>query len=103
MKSVSTIAKLSNDPVALVSEVVRKVNEGNNFDERIPEPTATNIREVGQAVLSYQPTQNAFIDVLVNRIGRVWIEYHMFTNRFRVLKKGMLEYGDTVEQLFSCG
>lgn len=100
MKSVSTIAKLSNDPVALVSEVVRKVNEGNNFDERIPEPTATNIREVGQAVLSYQPTQNAFIDVLVNRIGRVWIEYHMFTNRFRVLKKGMLEYGDTVEQVF---
>lgn len=100
MKRVNTVAKLSDNPVDLIREVVAKVNQGNNFDERIPEPTATNIREVGKAVLSYQPTQNAFIDTLVNRIGRVWIEYHMFTNRFRVLKKGMLEYGDTVEQIY---
>lgn len=51
--------------------------------------------------MSYQPYQNAFLNALVNRIGRVLVTSKMWSNPWSVFKKGRLEYGETVEEIFA--
>lgn len=70
------------------------------YQSRIPVATQDNIREIGNAMLQYQSTQNEFLNALVNRIARVIITSKSYENPLRMFKKGMMEYGETVEELF---
>ena len=102
MKTVNTVKTVPADSMQVLQAVNAEMLRNNpGFADRLPEVTQDNIKEYGEALLSWQPTQNEFIDTLVNLIGRIWIEYRMFTNPLRVLKKGMLEYGDTVEMMYT--
>lgn len=102
MKSAKVLTSVTNNaPQILTALRGQMVAENPSFENRLPQVTQDNIREFGTAVLDYQPTQNAFVDTLVNLIGRVWITYRLFTNPMRVLKKGILEYGDTVELVYT--
>ncbi len=67
---------------------------------RIPDDTQS-IHNIGEYILSYQPYQNAFLNALVNRIGRVLVTSKLWENPWRVFKKGKLEYGETVEEIFA--
>ena len=77
-----------------------RANASVSYQERIPEATKDNIKEIGNAMLSYQPTQNEFLSALVNRIARVIITSKSYTNPLKMFKKGTLEYGETVEEVF---
>ena len=102
MKTVSSVAKVSNNMVNVLSGVRAQMVANNpGFDSRLPAVTQDSLKDFGEAVLSYQPAQNEFIDTLVNMIGKVWITNKMFTNPLRSLKKGMLEFGDTVEIVYT--
>lgn len=59
-----------------------------------------SLREIGDIMMNYQPLQNAFLSALVNRIGRVIITSRLYENPWRAFKKGILEYGETVEEIF---
>ena len=50
--------------------------------------------------MQYQPLQNAFLSNLVNRIGRVIITSRLYEYPWAGFKKGLLEYGETVEEIF---
>lgn len=67
---------------------------------RIPDDTSS-IHNIGKYIMSYQPYQNAFLNGLVNRIGRVLVTSRMWENPWAVFKKGKLEYGETVEEIFA--
>lgn len=102
MKTMNTVKAMPKNTVDVLKAINNEMLRNNpGFEDRLPEVTQENIREYGTALLSYQPTQNEFIETMVNLIGRIWIEYRMFTNPLRVLKKGMLEYGDTVEMMYT--
>lgn len=75
-------------------------NASTDYQERIPEATRTNITEVGNAILSYEAATNEWLDALVNRISLVLVSSKMATNRLAPFKKGMLEYGSDVEEIF---
>ena len=77
-----------------------RANASSTYQERIPVATRENIREVGNAMMRYQAVQNEFIDALVNRIARVIITSKSYENPLRMFKKGMLEYGETIEEVF---
>lgn len=77
-----------------------RANASSTYQERIPVATQENIREVGNAMMQYQAVQNEFIDALVNRIARVIITSKSYENPLRMFKKGMLEYGETIEEVF---
>ena len=77
-----------------------RANASSTYQERIPVATQDNIREIGNAMLQFQATANEFLDALVNRIGRVLITSKSFSNPLARFKKGMLEYGETVEEIF---
>ena len=70
------------------------------YQERIPEATKNNIADIGNALLSYTPTMNEFLSSLVNRIGLVVIKNRLYSNPLKEFKKGMLNYGDTIEEIF---
>ena len=63
--------------------------------------TATNISDVGEAVLN-APTaiRNEFMSNLYNKIGLTLIDSPVVENDFSFLKKGTLEYGQTIEDLY---
>lgn len=67
---------------------------------RIPDDTSS-IHDIGNYIMGYQPYQNAFLNALVNRIGRVLVTSRMWENPWSVFKKGKLEYGETVEEIFA--
>lgn len=77
-----------------------RANASSTYQERIPVATQNNIREIGNAMMTYEATQNEFLTALVNRIGRVIITSKSYSNPLRVFKKGILEYGETVEEIF---
>lgn len=65
----------------------------------IPDNTET-LHNIGEFIMSYQPYQNAFLNALVNRIGRVLVTSRMWNNPWSVFKKGYMEFGETVEEIF---
>lgn len=66
---------------------------------RVPDDTRS-IQNIGEFIMSYQPYQNAFLNALVNRIGRVLVTSRMWNNPWAVFKKGKMGYGETVEEIF---
>lgn len=67
-------------------------------------PTATNttesIRGIGEIIMQYTPLQNEFLNALVNRIARVIITSKMYSNPLSMFKKGLIDFGETIEEIF---
>lgn len=71
-----------------------------SYQERVPQATQDNIKEYGSAVLSFSATTNEFLDALMNRIGKVIITSRLYRNPLAMFKKGMLDYGESIEEIF---
>lgn len=73
-----------------------------NFKNYVPiaTPDAESIKEIGAVIMDYPSLQNEFINALVNRIGRVVVTSKMYENPIQMFKKGFLEFGETVEEIF---
>ena len=67
---------------------------------RIPD-SAESIHNIGNFIMSYVPYQNAFLNALVNRISFVLVTSKMWRNPWAIFKRGRLEYGETVEEIFA--
>lgn len=59
-----------------------------------------SLRAIGNIMMNFEPLQNAFLNALVNRIGRVIITSRLYENPWAGFKKGLLEYGETIEEIF---
>lgn len=72
------------------------------YKQMIPQATANtgSIRQIGNIMMNYEPLQNEFLSALYNRIGRVIITSKMYYNPWSPFKKGLMELGETVEEVF---
>lgn len=59
-----------------------------------------SIREIGNVVTSYTAISNEFLSALYNRIGRVIITSRLYRNPWSMFKQGILEMGETIEEIF---
>lgn len=59
------------------------------------------IQRVGSVIMQYEAYQNSFIDALVNRIGMAIVTSKTWDNPWARFKKGTLEMGETVEEIFA--
>lgn len=77
------------------------IGQGNDltFKNRIPVATQDNIKEYGASLMEYEPAINAFVNELVNRIGYTYITRKNLTNTLKFLKKGKLDFGDTIQDI----
>jgi len=72
---------------------------GLDYQNRIPEATQANVQDVIQNLWGYKSYMNQFIDVLVNRIGLVLFAEWSWSNPLAPLKRGMLNWGETIEEI----
>ena len=94
------IVTLTNSSVDILN-VIRN-NATVNYQNYVPEATsdAESIREIGAIIMDNPQLQNEFLSALVNRIGRVLITSKMYDNPWSMFKKGTLEFGETIEEIF---
>lgn len=78
-------------------------NASANYRDYVPvaDPTdQQSVRNIGGVIMNYPALQNEYLNALMNRIGRVIITSKLFYNPWSGLKKGLLEFGETVEEIF---
>ena len=94
------IVTLTNSSVDILN-VIRN-NATINYQNYVPQatPDADSIREIGAIIMDNPQLQNEFLSALVNRIGRVLITSKMYENPWSMFKKGLLEFGETIEEIF---
>lgn len=73
-----------------------------NFREYVPvaTPDAESIRAVGAIIMDNPNLQNEFIQALIGRIALVMTESKMYDNPMAIFKRGILDYGETIEEVF---
>ena len=77
-------------------------NASANYRDYIPaaDNSLESVRSIGTILMNYPALQNEFLNALVNRIGRVLVTSKMYDNPWNMFKRGMLEFGETVEEVF---
>lgn len=77
------------------------LNGTTDYQQRIPKCTQGDITQTVQALNNpaNKPYWNEFVDALVNRIGLVVINGRVWENPLAPLKRGKLDFGDTIEEV----
>lgn len=83
-----------------IMNVIRQ-NASYDYQQNVPEVAkASDIPRVGEVIYGTPAFANQFINALVNRIAIVRVQSATFNNPYSILKKGYIEYGETVEDIF---
>lgn len=94
--SVSTLNASTLD----ILNVIRQ-NASYDYQQNVPVVKAANdIPKVGEVLMGQPALANQFINALVNRIAIVRVQSATFNNPYSMLKKGYIEFGETVEDIF---
>lgn len=76
-------------------------NASYEYQSLVPEVTsAHDIPAVGEVLYGYPALANQFLNALVNRIALVQVKSSLYNNPYARLKKGYLEFGETIEEVF---
>ena len=94
------IVTLTNSSVDVLNAI--RNNATTNYKHYVPiaTPDAESVREIGAVIMSHPQLQNEFLSALVNRIGMVILTSKMYENPWAVFKRGMLEFGESIEEIF---
>lgn len=83
-----------------VLNVIRE-NASALYRDKVPEITSIkDLPKVGDVLVGYPALCNEFVSALMNRIALVKVKSATFNNMFADLKKGYLEFGEVVEEVF---
>lgn len=78
-----------------------RANASLEYQSNVPKVTTEHdIPRVGEALFGYPALANEFLSALLNRIALVRIRSAVYNNRFIQFKKGYLEFGETIEEVF---
>lgn len=84
-------------------DIMNVIRENASLEYQNAIPKVANVDDivtVGKIIYGTPSLQNQFVSALVNRIGLVMANSASFNNPYRDLKKGVLEYGELVEDIF---
>lgn len=83
-----------------IMNVIRQ-NASYEYQQNVPKVAkASDIPRVGEVIYGTPAFANQFINALVNRIAIVRVQSATFNNPYSILKKGYIEFGETVEDIF---
>lgn len=78
-----------------------RANASYEYQSLVPSVTVeADIPKVGEILFGYPALANQFINSLINRIAAVRVKSAVFNNAYAELKKGYLEFGQVVEEVF---
>lgn len=92
--------RLSADSSKILNAI--RNESGSFYQSLVPlaDGTSETMRSIGTAIIGNVDIQNQFLNSLINRIGRVIMSTKQYTNPWAFFKKGKLEYGETIEEIF---
>lgn len=80
---------------------VIRANGSYEYQSKVPKVTQANeIPKVGEIIYGTPALSNEFLNALINRIALVRVNSAIFNNPYVSLKKGYLEFGELVEDIF---
>lgn len=83
-----------------IMNVIRQ-NASYEYQQNVPKVAkASDIPRVGEVIYGTPALANQFINALVNRIAIVRVQSATFNNPYSILKKGYIEFGETIEDIF---
>lgn len=86
------------------AEVLNAIRNNASINYRNYVPVATenaeSIKEIGAIIMDYPSLQNEFLSALVNRIAAVRLTSKLYYNPWTIFKQGLLEFGETTEEIF---
>lgn len=83
-----------------ILNVIRQ-NASYEYQSLVPQVTqAIDIPKVGEVLYGHPAMANQFLNALINRIALVLVKSAVFNNPYSELKKGYLNFGETVEEVF---
>ena len=94
------VTALTATSVDILNAIRNSATQNYNNYVPVATPNAESVKEIGAIIMQYPTLQNEFLNALVNRIGRVLITSRMYSNPWNMFKKGMLEFGETTEEIF---
>ena len=95
--AVSTLNATTRD----ILNVIRQ-NAGLEYQNAVPVvEKEADIPNVGEIIFGTPSLSNQFLNALVNRIGLVKARSATFNNPYEILKKGFLDYGESIEDIFT--
>jgi len=86
-----------------ISVILNEIRQtaSDAYQENIPLTTADNIKDVGEAVIKApEAIRNEMMSNLFNKIGLTLVDYPVVNNHLGFLRKGKLEYGQTIEDIY---
>ena len=83
-----------------IINVIRQ-NASAEYQNKVPEVNEIDdIVKVGQIIYGTPAFANQFVNSLVNRIAFTLMESATFNNPYAMLKKGYIDFGETIEDIF---
>ena len=93
------ISTLNASTVDILNTI--RANASATYQSKVPTVSVErDLLAVGDVLYGYPALANEFVSALVNRIAAVRIKSATFNNPYVDLKKGFLEFGETVEEVF---
>lgn len=101
MPTKPSITTLDANSVEILNNI--RANASESYKAQVPElidGDLQTLHAIGEIITTYDAVRNEFLSALYNRIGRVLITSKMYDNPWASFKKGMLEFGETIEEIF---
>lgn len=91
---------LTNSSVDVLNAI--RNSASTNYRNYVPIATTggENVRTIGAIIMDYPALQNEFLSALINRIAKVMLSSKLYENPWSTFKKGILEFGETIEEIF---
>ena len=77
-----------------------RAEQSAEYQERVAVATGSNDLEIYATLESYPTAKNDFINTLTNKVGKTMFFNKVFNNPLKMLHRGVLPYGKTIEEMF---
>ena len=85
---------------ALTADTLNAIGNDIGVGVTVVQDDLSTLHSFANVVLGNSVMQNSFLSALVNRIVKVIYSSRIFRNPLAVLKRGILEYGQTIEEIY---
>lgn len=100
MPTIPKVKVLTNTSVDVLNAIRNSATTSYRDYVPIATPDAESIKAIGNIIMDYPALQNEFLNALINRIGKVIITSKMYSNPWARFKQGILDYGETIEEIY---
>lgn len=100
MPTIPVVSKTTASSVDILNAIRNEATSVYRNYVPIATQIPSNSQEIGQILAQYPALQNEFVSALVNRIAFVRVRNMSFENPWKNFKKGLLNFGETIEDVF---